>query len=336
VAPDASARVRVVVELSGEHPTLPRAEVLAAFEAEGVIVRELAVGSSVLRADASGPVPRSLARLGLAHVVCEELVRGSFEDVRAWARDQDLAGRRFRVRARGIGIDLDIRGVEGALGSDLGRTGTVDLAHPQVDLRLLAADEFVLGRVFHRVERSALEKRKVARRPFSRPISLHPKLARALVNLSRVPTAGVLLDPFCGTGGILLEASRIGLRSVGADAAASMVRGARASLRSLDEQADLVLADAGRGPWRPGRVVGIATDPPYGRAATTRREPREDLYDRAFGALAEVLPRGGHLAVGLPSEDAVEIVGRHLELLERHALRVHKSLTRIFCAFRRG
>jgi len=35
-------------------------------------------------------------------------------------------------------------------------------------------------------------------------------------------------------------------------------------------------------------------------------------------------------------EDAVEIVGRHLELLERHALRVHKSLTRIFCAFRRG
>lgn len=330
------ARVRVVVELSGEHPTLPRAEVLASFEAEGVELRELTVGSTLLRAEAVGAIPRSLARVGLAHLASEELVHGSLEDVRGWARDVDLAGRRFRVRARGIGVDLDVRGVEGALGADLGRTGRVDLADPEVDLRLLAADEFILGRVLHRVERSALEGRKVARRPFSLPISLHPKLARALVNLSRVRTGGVLLDPFCGTGGILLEASRIGLRAVGGDANVSMVLGARQSLRSLEGHAEFVVADAGQGPWRPGRVAGVATDPPYGRAATTRREPRESLYDRAFGALAQALPRGGHLAVALPSEAAVEAAARHLELVERHALRVHRSLTRIFCAFRRG
>ncbi len=56
----------------------------------------------------------------------------------------------------------------------------------------------------HRVARARLEARKVTHRPFSLPISLHPKLARALVNLARVPMGGVLLDPFCGTGGILL------------------------------------------------------------------------------------------------------------------------------------
>ena len=325
--------MRLWIELSGEHPTLPRAEALAALEAEGVRPREVSASPEVLRLDADGPVLRAVARLGLAHVACEELVRGSLEDLRSFARTFDLGGRRFRTRVRGIGVDVDRAAVEGPLGADFGRTGRVDLSTPDVDFRVLVDTEFALGQVVHRVDRSGLEARKVTNRAFRLPISLHPKLARALVNLSRVPTGGRVADPFCGTGGVVLEAARIGLRTVGADLRRTMVVGARRSLRALGADTSFVVADAGRAPWRDGSLDGIATDPPYGRAASTRGEPPLDLYDRAFEAFDQALPHGRHVAVVLPNDAAVERGQARWELLERHALRVHRSLVRNFCVF---
>ncbi len=327
--------MRFWVELSGEHPTLPRAEALAAFEAEGVQLREVTASSRLLRADASGPVLRAVRRLGLAHLVCEELASGSFEDLRAFARAHDLAGMTFRTRVRSFGVDAERMAIEGPLGADFGKTGRVDLVSPAMDFRVLVGEEFLLGRVIHRVDRSGMEARTVTHRAFRLPISLHPKLARALVNLSRVPTPGVVADPFCGTGGIALEASRIGLRPLAADLRRTMVAGARRSLLALGADASFLVAEAGHPAWRRGVIDGIAADPPYGRAASTRGEPPLELYERSFAAFEDVLEPGHYVAVVLPNEDAVALGQERWELVERHALRVHKSLTRIFCAFRR-
>ena len=325
--------MRVIVELSGEHPTLPRAEALAAMASERVEVRRATFGPNLLRLEVTGPVERAARRLGLAHVVCEELASGDLESIRAFASAQQLGGRTFRVRAHGLGVDLDPRGVEGPLGADFGKTGRVDLDAPQIDYRVLLDEEFVLGRVLHRVDRSRLEATKVANRPFSLPISLHPKFARALVNLARVPMAGTVLDPFCGTGGVLLEAMQLGLRGVGLDRERGMVLGTRTSLRSGGRAPDLAVADAGRPPLRAESIHGIATDPPYGRAASTRGEAIDQLYARAFAAFADLLPRAGHLAIVLPSERWIERGSEFLELVETYALRVHRSLVRHFCVF---
>ena len=328
--------MRLLVELSGEHPTLPRAEALAAMAAERVDVQRIVMGPQILRLDVVGPFERAIARLGLAHTVSEEIATGDFDWIRKFARETDLNGRTFRVRARGLGVDVDVREVEGALGADFGCTGRVDLEHPNLDFRLLVADEFVLGRVMHRVDRSRFETRKVARRPFSLPISLHPKYARAVVNLARVPMGGSVLDPFSGTGGILLEAAEIGLRAVGTDRSPRMVKGARGMLRQFRLDADVGVADAGCLPIRSATIRGIATDPPYGRAASTEGEPVGHLYERAFDAFAGLLPPGGHAAVVLPNERAIEIGAARLRLLETHALRVHRSLVRHFCVFVKG
>ncbi len=325
--------MRIFVELSGEHPTLPRAEALAAMASERVEIRRATFGPNLLRLDVTGPVERAAHRLGLAHVVCEELASGDLDSIRAFASAQQLGGRTFRVRAHGLGVDLDPRGVEGPLGADFGKTGRVDLDAPQIDYRVLLDEEFVLGRVLHRVDRSRLEATKVANRPFSLPISLHPKFARALVNLARVPMAGIVLDPFCGTGGVLLEAMQLGLRGVGLDRERGMVLGTRTSLHPGDRAPDLAVADAGHPPLRAGSVHGIATDPPYGRAASTRGEAIDRLYARAFAAFADLLPRAGFLAIVLPNERWIERGSEFLELVETHALRVHRSLVRHFCVF---
>ena len=306
---------------------------MAALASERVEVRTASFDNQVLRIDAVGPVERAVHRLGLAHLVSEELASGDFEAIRAFAQESNLHGQTFRVRSRGLGIDVDPLAVEGPLGADFGRTGRVDLDQPVVDYRLLVGEDFLLGRVIHRVDRARLEATKVAHRSFSLPISLHPKFARALVNLSRVPMAGTVLDPFCGTGGVLLESCAIGLRPIGLDRDRRMVFGCRSSLRNVQAEGRLGIADAGQIPLRMGSVHGIATDPPYGRAASTRGESIKSLYRRAFRAFRDLLPAGAHIAVVLPNEAMIDLASEHFELIETHALRVHRSLVRHFCVF---
>ncbi len=44
---------------------------------------------------------------------------------------------------------------------------------------------------------------------------MSPKLARCMVNLTGVKENDLVLDPFCGTGGILIEAGIMGARVIG-------------------------------------------------------------------------------------------------------------------------
>jgi len=62
------------------------------------------------------------------------------------------------------------------------------------------------------------EKRKAHLRPILHPSSLHPRLARCLVNLTgAISTQSTIVDPFCGTGGILIEAGLMDFRVIGYD-----------------------------------------------------------------------------------------------------------------------
>ena len=114
--------------------------------------------------------------------------------------------------------------------------------------------------------------RTAPNRPFFKPISLDPKLARSMVNLA-CPEGGRLLDPFCGTGGIIVEGILCNLDCYGSDLAWPMVIGTR-------ENAAWANGRGGNGSFeiRNGSAVelaetwnetfdGFAFDPPYGRNA---------------------------------------------------------------------
>lgn len=68
---------------------------------------------------------------------------------------------------------------------------------------------------------------------------LPPKLARTMINLAlrdSHPTGKTLLDPFCGTGTVLLEARLLGLNVIGSDLSQTAVKGALANLDWLNTQ----------------------------------------------------------------------------------------------------
>ncbi len=72
------------------------------------------------------------------------------------------------------------------------------------------------------------EKRKAHKRPKLHPTALNPKLARALINLAGAEKE--IMDPFCGSGGILLEAALIGIKPIGYDLYKEMIKRSKTNL----------------------------------------------------------------------------------------------------------
>jgi tRNA (guanine10-N2)-dimethyltransferase len=326
--------VKLLLELSMECQSLARAEALSAATALGgnpKLVRE-EPGTLVLETEVD---PEALgSRLGLCHYVSEWLSSCGEGDVEDTAKGIDVIGP-IRVRSTKIGEkSLDLAATTRKVGAIIGKTRGVDLHRPATEIRVVFSEGVHFVRVISSIDRSSFEKRKNRYMPFVYPASLHPKFARALVNLAQVPADGRLLDPFCGTGAILVEGSMIGLNAVGTDFSDRMIEGSRKNLGHLKLSADLKGCDVGEIPRTVGRVDGIATDPPYGRSTSTDGESIPELYRRSFDAFSEVLKRGARVAIVVPEIDLVRDQ-KDFRLQESHQLWVHRSLTRNFCVFER-
>ena len=324
--------MRWLIELSGEHPTLPRADAVACFGALKSPVTDVNLDGTLLTLAAEAKPELLAERLAMSHYVNEEIATGSFEDIMAASEKLDLAGERFMVRAPARGGSVR-KSVEEKIGRAIARTGKVDLRKPEVVFRVHEGKTWHLSKVLSKVNRTEFETRRPVNRPFKKPVMLHPRLARTLVNLSRVSYGGRLLDPFCGTGGILLEASLVGAEVIGSDIDSEMVAGSRKTLSHFRRTGRLIVADVGKLPSLVEQVDAIATDPPYGRASSTKNEPIESLYPRAFEAFGRLLKPGAFLAVSLPAERHATMAGPDLKLEESYPVRVHGSLTRHFTVF---
>lgn len=128
-------------------------------------------------------------------------------------------------------------------------------------------------KIFEREEKFKL--RRPDLRPGFFPVSLKPKLARSLVNLSGIKK-GIIWDPFCGTGGILLEASLMGLKCIGTDIDPIMIRAAKNNFEYYKVKAKFYTADARK---EQVRCSAIVCDPPYGKRSSTKKVDIERLYN---------------------------------------------------------
>lgn len=74
---------------------------------------------------------------------------------------------------------------------------------------------FLLGRCIHKFDLKIFkqEDESRAKRLFSHGTS--PKLARIMINLAGLKQNQIILDPFCGTGTIIIQAFKLGFRSIG-------------------------------------------------------------------------------------------------------------------------
>ena len=331
--------MRLLVELSAEHPTLPRAELdaLCALASAHVVEQDLAV-ALVEAPDAAAPF--FAERPGLAHSVSAHWWSTAATPravVPPFGRIA-LKGERFAIRGRrleGAHPEFPLQDTIVAAGGILAVSGKVDLKDPEVTILMLVAEEVHVGALLAEVDRKALDARHVKHRAHFAPVSLHPRYARALVNLARVRRGGRVADPFCGTGGILIEAGLVGARVYASDLDARMVEGTRATLAQMGVK-DFVAEtrDVGELPEYAGEPLdAIVTDPPYGRSSTTNQEDIVALYDRFVEGAHEALKPGGRLAFITASPELRARAERRFTLEQTHEQRVHRSMTRHWGVF---
>jgi tRNA (guanine10-N2)-dimethyltransferase len=334
--------------LSGEHASLPRAEVKALLEAQGGAWRVLEEGASFIRVEA--PLKHCVEaarRAAMVNECCQELAacRAELEEALEAVRSLDwswLGRRSFAVRVEKKGAGpwaFSSMELERAVGAAIGRAwpeAKVDLKLPDVMVRVLAVEgRMLIGIRLVKAERRRFEERRPRRRPFFHPSALEAKLARLYVNLARAKPGDALLDPFSGTGGILVEAFMVGCFPLGIDVDPTMAAGAKENVKAFKGCAGLIVGDARKPPVH--RVDCIATDPPYGKASSTHGLSAAELMASFLPAAAEVLPKGGHLCLAVPSWVEVEELASSagFSLVERHELRVHGSLTRVIAVLKR-
>ena len=133
----------------------------------------------------------------------------------------------------------------------------------------------------------------------------------------------IFLDPFSGTGGILIEASLLGITGVGTDADPDMTRGSRMNCK----ETDICSADVVCLPFKDNSFDGIVTDFPYGQSSRIKAPDNKNLYESAMSEISRVL-KPGHRAVVITHCDITFAAEKFLEIIALYEHRVHKSLTR--------
>ena len=168
-------------------------------------------------------------------------------------------------------------------------------------------------------------------------IALSPRLARTLVNLAGLKPGQTLLDPFCGSGTILVEAYGKSLRCLGVDSRASRVQEARENIRwsiggITDRGYDIRKGDARdlQRMLRGTKVDAVVTEPlllprlnarPKTSTARAMIGESAQVYNDALASMAESIDSEGRIVVVVPviqtmegDEVTLTLEGRNLGL----------------------
>ncbi len=323
-------------ELSGEHKTMCTAEAVKCIEAETDRYEVLNKGPGYVIASFDEKYLQPIAdRISLTHSMGHYL--GSF-DINEFDKFNELTipEGTFAVRGKrfeGMMKDIDSQDVIRKLGTALSKNNDVNLKEPDQEIHILMSDKLHVFISEKTIDRNILETRKVGERPFFSPISLHPRFARALINLTGVKKGGTVLDPFCGTGGIVIEAAFMGMKAIASDFDPEMIAGTQENMDFYGlELYDFDVLDISDIQERFGEVDVVCCDPPYGRSTCTGGEDIESIYFRAMTSFNKVLKPGGGLGVILPHP----IESQNLELEQMFIQRVHGSLSRHYHIFRKS
>ena len=138
----------------------------------------------------------------------------------------------------------------------------VNLDNPETKIEFFLKGKDAVAGLFLSDTDKSYNKRKAPLRPEFHPSSLHPRLAKAMINLSG-KREGELLDPFCGTGGILIEAGILGYKINGYDLQKNILEMCRKNLDFYGiTKYNLVQKDSR---YIKKKFDLIVTDLPYGK-----------------------------------------------------------------------
>jgi len=311
--------------LSGENETLPAAELTAILEAESFSFKLKEKLDQLVRLDLDQTSIQAVHRRSAYTMTSAlELFACQAEEatIMKTAENTDFkavlnAGESFAVRIKRIKEHAP-------------QVSTVD----KTFFGVLTNDRLVFGIKLTEIKPKTFSERRPRKKPFFHPSAMPSKLARCMVNLARAKSGELVLDPFCGTGSVMVEAALIGCRVLGFDVQRRMAVGCRKNLEHFSvEPEGLVIADARKLPLT--QINCLVTDPPYGRSATTMKSTTKQIVEGVLGSARSLLREGQRICIASPKTLNIARIGAELGYrhLESHFAYVHRTLTREIAVF---
>jgi len=320
--------MKLLFNLSGEHPELPKAEIFAVLEGEGIAYKIYSENEEnrILILDVDIQNPLFIKRLAMTKRAGDFI--GISKDL------TELAQKLYDRMSNGtFAVESESQTIREKLGEEIWKHGfNVDLLTPDARVLCFRDNNHCYNIAIETPLERDFAERKPQNRPYFHPTSIDPKIARVLVNLARIGKNDRLLDPFCGTGGILIEAGLMGMKLFGYDIDERMVEGCIENLKYCGLSGEIREGDALK--LTPEeKVDAIVTDPPYGRSSFMTERNIEKFYEDFLTSASKVLDSGKYLVMILP--DSSDLKTDKFEVKENYSLYVHKSLTRKIFVLRR-
>ncbi len=248
-------------------------------------------GNEILAADAKNA---AFQRLGLSHAVFELFFVCKKQDLGRTIREfswQKHYKKDFKVTCHHTDPCIELS-IAQQVGERI-KNSKAEMKKPVSWFNFFfVGDKVIAGKLLWQ-NKENFEGRKVHHWPAPHPTGTHPQIARAMINLTGI-TKGELVDPFCGAGGILIEAGLMKFIPVGYDIEQKLLEKAAKNLLGygirhfrLSNKDALMLTNA----------KYVVADLPYGR--NTPPKGLEMLYAKFLARLKQVLK--GKAVLGFPS-----------------------------------
>lgn len=131
------------------------------------------------------------------------------------------------------------------------------------------------GRIIEETDYEKIEKRDMGKPVRRSELSISPRLAKILINLSKVKQGEILLDPFCGIGTILQEALLQNVKVIGVDKDRKAIDCSELNLKWFNfNKENYTLINGDSSIIKILEVDGIATEPDLGELQ--KRMPSEE------------------------------------------------------------
>ncbi|NMC76744.1 MAG: N-6 DNA methylase [Candidatus Methanofastidiosa archaeon] len=324
--------MKLLFFLSGSNTSFASEEVISLLGAYNIKYELIFAEGQFLIIDVNHLDLSFIFRLGLTHFVLNVIIESNiYEEVEKitskieWDSYLDL-DRTFKVRVKQKGNcfeNLELI-IAKSISNYFEDKIKADLTKPMDEIiGILYGNKLIIGKKIFERNKKDFNKRKPQLRPFFSPTSIDPRIARAMINVSQAKKE--VLDPFTGTGGILIEAGLLGLDIYGIDIEERSVIGTRTNLLNYGiNQHDIKLGDARKIHDLFDRCFeSIVTDAPYGRSTKIDKD-KDKMYRDSFISIFDSFKK--RCVIGLNREYPFEEIGFSIESV--YKFRVHKSLTR--------
>jgi tRNA (guanine10-N2)-dimethyltransferase len=318
-----------LLELGGENTDLGRIEALELLSTENYNPKLVLDEASIITIDVSNIIEaKIIRRLGMtkriskiAHIDKET----NLENVVKNMATIDIGQNTFAIRQIGEKI-MSGKQLAVILGERIPENNKTNLSNPQIKVLYYAGKKTIISIWDQKMETYYKKclKHHIKNRPFFSPIGIHPRIARSMINLANCSENDTVIDPFCGTGGMLIEASDMEINSIGIDIMSKMVDYSEGNLKHFGLKSKLIKGDVSD--IMNHKFKAIVTDPPYGLSTTTKGEGVEKLMKRSMEVFSENMSKGERLVVALSKPELIK--NEKYNEIYRFKWYVHKSLTR--------